>query len=115
MDDELVGDHHDRSVGDLPAELGDQAAVEAPPSLLAVHQEDRLPELAVARVALAEARPCHFWKGGEEGFTRRGSLQRSPLANYSGKVVNPVEKCRSASLFDILFVGIFGPGICSAT
>ena len=70
VDDELVGDHHDRSVGDLSAQLGDEAAVEAPPALLAVHQEDRLPELAVARIALAEARPGDLWKGGD-GFTRR--------------------------------------------
>ena len=62
VDDELVGDHHDGRVGDLPAELGDHAAVEAAPPLLAVHQEDRLPELVVARVALAEARPGHLCK-----------------------------------------------------
>ena len=70
VDHGLVGGHHDGRVGDLPAELGDHAAVEAAPPLLAVHQEDRLPELVVARVALAEARPGHLWKGGG-GFTRR--------------------------------------------
>ena len=62
VDDELVGDHHDGGVGDLPAELGDHAAVEPPPPLLAVHQEDRLPELAVPRVALAKARTGNLCK-----------------------------------------------------
>ena len=70
VNDKLVGDHHDGGVGDLPAELGHHAAVESPPPLLAVHQEDRLPELAVPWVALAQARTGNLCKPKKEAMSR---------------------------------------------
>ena len=48
VDNEFVGGHHDGSVGDLPQELGQEAAVEGIETLLDSNQPHRLSEGAIA-------------------------------------------------------------------
>ena len=47
VDGELVGGHHDGGVGDLSDQLGAQTPGQSPPSLLLVHEPQRLPEGSV--------------------------------------------------------------------
>ena len=47
MNTELVGGHHDGSVGDLTDELGHETAVDAFAALVAVDGEEAGPETAV--------------------------------------------------------------------
>ena len=60
MDGELVGGHHDGSVGDLPNQLSDEAPVKAAATFGAIDRHEARPEAAVTRSFLAETCASDF-------------------------------------------------------
>ncbi len=60
MNAELVGGHHDGSVGDLTDELGNEAAIDALAALVAVDGKEAWPETAVTRALFAKASACNL-------------------------------------------------------
>ena len=54
MDGELVGGHHDGSVGDLTNELSNKASIESASALISVDGHETGPETFVARSFLPE-------------------------------------------------------------
>ncbi len=60
MDGELVGGHHDGSVGDLPDQLSDEAPVKAAATFGAIDRHEARPEAAVTRSFLAETCASDF-------------------------------------------------------
>ena len=67
VDHGLVGGHHDGRVGDLPHEVGAEAAVEADQPLLAAHRGQRAPEGGVLGARLPQPRPRHLVRVGHRG------------------------------------------------
>jgi hypothetical protein len=60
VDGELVGGHHDGSVGDLPDQLSDEAPVKAAATFGAIDRHEARPEAAVTRSFLAKTCASDF-------------------------------------------------------